>query len=125
MSGDRLQYISYRLRLWQVRDKDKWIWRASPESSIGESRLICLINELRILSRDWKQVVEELRKRFRFVVKSHRVRCWQFVGGYLENTLLVLTIERLRHFCASVQENLGPYLVTGPAISLTCYVSGR
>ena len=32
MSDDRPRYVSYLLRLWQVKGKDKWNWQASLES---------------------------------------------------------------------------------------------
>jgi hypothetical protein len=32
MPDDRPRYLSYLLRLWQVKDRQGWIWQASLES---------------------------------------------------------------------------------------------
>ncbi len=36
MSDEQPRYLSYLLRLWQVRGSDHWLWQASLESTSGE-----------------------------------------------------------------------------------------
>jgi len=38
MSGEQRRYLSYLLRLWQIRSEGELIWRASLESHTGERR---------------------------------------------------------------------------------------
>jgi hypothetical protein len=56
MSNDRPRYLSYLLRLWQVKGQHGWNWQASLESPItGKRRGFQNLNDLMAFIQDQTQ----------------------------------------------------------------------